>query len=52
MKRVWSIFTRFRDKSFSFTDCTSFAVMERSKLDCAAAIDDGFRAYGVRCVPE
>lgn len=50
--RAWSIFTRYRDKSFSYTDCTSFAVMERLKLDCAAAIDDDFRAYGVPCVPE
>lgn len=49
--RAWDIFTRYRDKSFSYTDCTSFAVMQRLKLQAAAAIDDDFRAYGLQCLP-
>lgn len=49
--RAWEIFTRYRDKSFSFTDCTSFAIMERLKLDSAVAIDDDFRAFGMNCLP-
>ncbi|MDN5849742.1 MAG: PIN domain-containing protein, partial [Nitrococcus sp.] len=44
---AWQIFTRYRDKSFSFTDCTSFAHMERLKIDAAVALDHDFRGYGL-----
>ncbi len=49
--RAWEIFTRYRDKSFSFTDCTSFAIIQRLKIDSAVAIDDDFRAFGLNCLP-
>ena len=49
--RAWEIFTRYRDKSFSFTDCTSFSIMQRLKIDTAVAIDDDFRAFGLNCLP-
>lgn len=49
--KAWEIFTRYRDKSFSFTDCTSFAMMQRLKLDSAVAIDADFRAFGMNCLP-
>jgi uncharacterized protein len=49
--RAWDIFTRYRDKSFSFTDCTSFAVMQRLKIASAVAIDEDFRAFGMNCLP-
>jgi len=51
-RRAWEIFRRFRDKTFSYTDCTSFAAMERLKLKTAVAIDDDFRAFGVECLPQ
>ena len=50
-RRAWEIFSRFRDKTFSYTDCTSFAAMERLKLKVAAAIDGDFRAFGLECLP-
>jgi uncharacterized protein len=50
-RNAWAIFTRYDDKSFSFTDCTSFAVMQRLQLDRAIAIDSDFRAYGLHCLP-
>jgi predicted nucleic acid-binding protein len=39
-------------KSFSYTDGTSFAVIERLKIGTALAVDRDFREYGLRCVPE
>lgn len=45
-QRAWEIFVRHQDKAFSFTDCTSFAVMERLQVDTAFAFDDHFRQYG------
>lgn len=50
-RRAWEIFTRFRDKAFSYTDCTSFAAMERVKVKAAMAIDEDFRAFGLECLP-
>ena len=44
--RAWEIFVRHHDKEFSFTDCTSFALMERLQVDTAFAFDDHFRQYG------
>lgn len=48
---AWRIFSRYRDKSFSFTDCTSFALMQRLKLTTAIAIDSDFKTYGLNCIP-
>lgn len=50
--RAWEIFARYRDKGFSFTDCTSFALMKRMRIATAVALDDDFRAYGIACLPE
>lgn len=49
--RAWEIFNRYRDKSFSFTDCTSFAVMQRLGIATAIAIDEDFRSFGLACLP-
>jgi len=43
---AWRIFRRYDDKPFSFTDCTSFALMERLKIGTAFAFDRNFREYG------
>ena len=40
------IIARYSDKTFSYTDATSFAVMERLGLDTAFAFDPHFRQYG------
>jgi len=44
--RPWGIFRQYRDKGFSFTDCTSFALMERLDIDTVFAFDDHFVQYG------
>ncbi len=47
--RHW--FFRWRDKDFSFTDCTSFVVMRERRLRDALTTDDHFRQAGFRVVP-
>ncbi len=44
--RAWMLFTRYADKDFSYTDCTSFALMERLQLVSAFAFDAHFAQYG------
>ncbi len=43
---AWRIFSRYDDKPFTFTDCTSFALMERLKVRTAFTFDRNFREYG------
>lgn len=50
-ERAWEIFQKYDDKVLSFTDCTSFAVMERLGLDTAFTVDHDFKALGYITVP-
>jgi hypothetical protein len=43
---AWRIFERFSDKEWSFTDCTSRALMERLQITEAFAFDNHFRQFG------
>ena len=45
-ERARAIFFRYRDKDFSFTDCTSFAVMRDRRVRRALAFDGDFSAAG------
>ena len=51
-ERAWEIFLRFKDQDFSYTDCTSFAVMERLRLETAFTFDEHFRTMKFHVVPE
>jgi predicted nucleic acid-binding protein len=44
-------FFQYRDKDFSFTDCTSFAVMREARLTHALTTDRHFRQMGFQVVP-
>ena len=45
---AWGILQQYADKDFSFTDCTSFAVMRRLRIAHALAFDRHFRQMGFR----
>lgn len=47
-RKAREIIQRYQDKTFSYTDSTSFALMERLGLEHALAFDVHFRQYGVR----
>jgi len=50
--RATTIYRVYSDKQWSFTDCTSFAVMERLRISTAFAFDDHFRQFGtLKVVP-
>jgi predicted nucleic acid-binding protein len=45
LETAWTIGEIFADQGFSIVDRTSFAVMERLGLTCAASLDDDFAIY-------
>lgn len=45
-KKAWEILIKYKDKTFSYTDATSFAVMERLHLDSVFAYDIHFSQFG------
>ncbi len=50
--KAWGIFEKYSDKYFSFTDCTSFAVMEMLGMNEAFSFDRHFEQYGfIRRLP-
>jgi predicted nucleic acid-binding protein len=42
----WRIFKDFSDHAFGFTDCTSFALMQRLGIEAAFTFDAHFGQYG------
>ena len=50
-QRARDLFFQFRDKDYSFTDCTSFVVMKELKLRQALATDRHFSQMGFQLVP-
>jgi hypothetical protein len=52
VEAAWDVFRRFRDKEWSFTDCTSWVVIERLSVPAAFAFDEHFQQFGnVTVVP-
>ncbi len=47
--RYW--FFRWRDKAFSFTDCTSFVVMKERRINVALTGDRHFAQAGFEVLP-
>ena len=51
-RAAWELFRTQADKGYSFTDCTSFAVMNRLGIRTAAALDRHFARAGFEVLPE
>lgn len=50
-EEAWNIAVKYKDKSFSFTDCTSFAIMKTLGINKAFAFDEHFKQFGLEVVP-
>ena len=50
-RAAWEIFAKYADKAFSFTDCTSFAIMRRLGIANAFAFDHNFEQMGFILLP-
>jgi len=50
-KKAWDIFKKYHDHTFSYTDCTSFAVMQMKKLKMAFAFKGHFNIFGFNIIP-
>jgi hypothetical protein len=44
--QAWHLFKKYSDKDLSFTDCTSFALMNKLKIRKAFTFDDHFKQIG------
>ena len=43
IQQAWIVFSTFRDKQWSFTDCTSLVVMRRLDIRSAITLDEHFQ---------
>jgi uncharacterized protein len=50
--RAGHIFEQFHDQTFSFTDCTSFAICEAHHIQHAVTVDKDFAIFGLVILPE
>lgn len=50
-EKSWEIFKKYADKNFSFTDCTSFAIMEQEAISTAFTFDKHFQQFGLQTAP-
>jgi predicted nucleic acid-binding protein len=44
--QAWAVFQKFKDKDWSFTDCTSKVVIEQLGITAAFAFDQHFHQFG------
>ena len=50
-EKARELFFQYRDKDFSFTDCTSFVIMREARLTHVLTTDRHFRQMGFQTVP-
>jgi predicted nucleic acid-binding protein len=47
----WEYFQKHKDKSYSFTDCLSFIVMQEREIVTALTLDNHFYQAGFQILP-
>jgi predicted nucleic acid-binding protein len=50
-EKARNLFFQYRDKHFSFTDCTSFVIMREIRMTQAITTDRHFRQFGFQMLP-
>jgi len=50
-KEAWNMFVKYKDHRFSYTDCTSFAVLLRMKIDMVLGYDKHFQSMHFTLFP-
>ncbi len=48
--KAWDFFKKYKDKDFSFTDCTSFTLMQKLRLSKAFTFDKHFKQIGIEII--
>jgi predicted nucleic acid-binding protein len=48
---AWKIFQGFKDKEWSFTDCTSYVLMKKLNIEAGISFDRHFKQFGLRVIP-
>jgi len=46
VKDAWQVFSNYRDRGWSFTDCVNRVVIERLSITTVVAFDEHFRQFG------
>ena len=49
-QKSWEYFQKYQDKTYSFTDCTSFVIMNAMKIELAFAYDAHFDQSGFHVI--
>jgi len=49
--KAWEIFKKYKDKLWSFTDCTSFVIMKKIKIKTAFTFDKHYKQAGFNIIP-
>jgi predicted nucleic acid-binding protein len=50
-EKTWRTFKKFKDKEWSFTDCSSYTIMKEFKIKDAASFDHHFKQFGFDILP-
>lgn len=50
-KEAWNIFVKYKDVRFSYTDCTSFAVLTQMKIEQVFGYDKHFKSMHFTLFP-
>jgi predicted nucleic acid-binding protein len=51
INRSWNLFAKYRDKQWSFADCTSIVFMKENNISRTATFDIHFKEAGLIPVP-